>query len=78
MMEKRDDRLVSFIIAIALFCGFIIGLAVGFNSARSERDKWADMYDSHINKQWRMIEQRDSVYMHYLQIRLHCEKYDNQ
>lgn len=77
-MEKRDERIVSLIIAFAIFCGFIIGLAVGFNSMKSECDNWADMYDRHINKQWRMIEQRDSVYMHYLQIRLHCDKYDNK
>lgn len=81
-MEKFIEiarKLEVWIICLFLVSiGYIVGYSAGCNRVLKTASEWEQMYDEHINRQWDMIHERDSIYMHYLQIRLHCDEYDNQ
>lgn len=49
---------------VLLILGFICGYI--FKGGLHESKEWETLYDKHINKQWEIIEERDSVYTQLL------------
>lgn len=70
MEKKNNDWLVGFCIAIAALLGFVFGFSHGIGKGVEECDKWKEMYDLHINKQWDMMQQKDSMYAEYFKLRI--------
>lgn len=53
-------------IIVLLILGFICFTIGYIKGGLHESKEWETLYDKHINKQWEIIEERDSVYTQLL------------
>lgn len=68
MSEEKMKSLIELLLA-CITCmvigaiGYAIGYSNGCQRGLKTANDWKEMYDKHINGQWDLIRERDSIYM---------------
>ncbi len=71
MTEKKYKTLAMVqAIGFASAVAYGIGYANGCKRVLKTANEWQDMYDRHINRQWEMIQRRDTLYVKSIRLKL--------